>query len=94
MQAAEERVQRLTAALQQAVQGWRFEAVVAALRALRGIDTVSAIGLVCEIGDIGRFAAACQLMATSDSCPRNIPAATVCAAAQSPRPAMHTRGAC
>lgn len=51
VQAADERVQRLTAALQQAVQGWRFGPVVAALRALRGIDTVSAIGLVCEIGD-------------------------------------------
>ncbi len=62
VQAAEERVQRLTAALQQAVQGWRFEPVVAALRALRGIDTVSAIGLVCEIGDIGRFGSARQLM--------------------------------
>jgi len=32
------------------------------LRALRGIDTVSAIGLVAEIGDIGRFAPPRQLM--------------------------------
>ena len=62
VQAAEQRVQRLTAALQQAIQGWRFEPVVAALRALRGIDIVSAIGLVCEIGDINRFATARQLM--------------------------------
>jgi transposase len=62
VQTAEERVQRLTAALQQATQGWRFEAVVSALRALRGIDTVSAIGLVCEIGDINRFASARKLM--------------------------------
>lgn len=62
VQAAQERVQRMTAALQQAVQGWRFEPVVAALRALRGIDIVSAIGLVCEIGDINRFATARQLM--------------------------------
>jgi len=59
---AEQRVQRLTIALTEAVQGWRFEPVVAALRALRGIDTVSAIGLVCEIGDINRFASARQLM--------------------------------
>jgi len=55
-------VQRLTIALTEAVQGWRFEPVVAALRALRGIDTVSAIGLATEIGDIGRFATARQLM--------------------------------
>jgi len=62
VQAAQDRVQRLSAALQQAIQGWRFEPVVSALRALRGIDTVSAIGLVCEIGDISRFASARQLM--------------------------------
>lgn len=59
---AEQRVQRLTDALAEATRGWRFEPVVAALRALRGIDTVSAIGLVTEIGDIGRFSSARQLM--------------------------------
>ena len=53
---------RLTVALPEATRGWRFEPVVAALRALRGIDTVSAIGLVTEIGDIGRFSSARQLM--------------------------------
>lgn len=62
VQAADERVKRLGTALGQAAQGWRFEPIVAALRALRGIDTVSAIGLVCEIGDIHRFATARQLM--------------------------------
>jgi transposase len=45
-----------------AITGWRFEAVVLALQALRGIDTLSAIGLVAEIGDIGRFAHPRQLM--------------------------------
>ena len=60
--AADERVARLTAALLPAIAGWRFEAVVMALQALRGIDTVSAIGLVAEIGDIGRFAHPRQLM--------------------------------
>jgi transposase len=63
VQGAEQRVQRLTTALIEAAQGWRFEPVVAALRALRGIDTVCAIGLVTEIGDISRFATARQLMA-------------------------------
>jgi transposase len=43
-------------------QRFAHEPVVSALRALRGIDTVSAIGLVCEIGDINRFASARQLM--------------------------------
>ena len=61
--AADERVARLTGALSQAIVGWRFEPVVAALQALRGIDLISAIGLVAEIGDIGRFAHPRQLMA-------------------------------
>jgi len=62
-QAAEQRVHRLTTALTEAAKGWRFESAVAALRALRGIDTVCAIGLVTEIGDISRFGTARQLMA-------------------------------
>lgn len=61
--AADERVTRLTDALAPAIVGWRFEAVVQALQALRGIDLLSAIGLVAEIGDIGRFAHPRQLMA-------------------------------
>jgi len=60
---ADERVARLTQALIGSSEGWRFEAVVAALQALRGIDQISAIGLVAEIGDIGRFAHPRQLMA-------------------------------
>jgi transposase len=60
--AADERVARLTAALAASIAGWRFEPVVLALQALRGIDQISAIGLVAEIGDIGRFAHPRQLM--------------------------------
>ncbi len=60
--AADERVARLTTALVQSIAGWRFEPVVLALQALRGIDQVSAIGLVAEIGDIARFAHPRQLM--------------------------------
>ena len=62
VQAAEQRVERLTDALGEAIKGWRLEAVVAALRGLRGIDVVSAIGLVAEIGDINRFDSARRLM--------------------------------
>lgn len=61
--AADERVARLTAALASSMAGWRFESVVMALQALRGIDQISAIGLVAELGDIGRFAHPRQLMA-------------------------------
>ena len=62
VQSADQRVLRLTTALSEAIKGWRFEPVVMALRSLRGIDTVSAAGLVCEIGDISRFGTARQLM--------------------------------
>jgi transposase len=55
VQAADERVQRLTQALLASISGWRFEPVVAALQVLRGIDAISAIGLVAEIGDLSRF---------------------------------------
>jgi transposase len=52
---ASERVVRLNEALAGAIEGWRFAPVVGALRALRGIDQISAIGLTAEIGDIARF---------------------------------------
>jgi transposase len=60
--AADERVARLTAALKESIAGWRFQPVVEALQALRGIDAISAIGLVAEIGDIARFSHPRQLM--------------------------------
>jgi transposase len=59
---AHERVERFNAALGQALEGWRFELVVGALMSLRGLDLVSALTLVAEIGDIARFASARELM--------------------------------
>jgi transposase len=44
------------------VPGSAWKREVALLRCLRGIDTRSAVGLCCEIGDFGRFARAGQLM--------------------------------
>ena len=35
--------------------GWRFESVVNALQALRGVAAITAIGLVADIGDLNRF---------------------------------------
>lgn len=63
VQAAIARVQRLDKALADSIVGWRFESVVAALQALRGVALVTAIGLVAEIGDLSRFAHPRQLMA-------------------------------
>ena len=62
VESADERLLRVTGAVQEAIKGWRFEPVVDALQALRGIDVLSAIGLVAEIGDIDRFAHPRQLM--------------------------------
>lgn len=55
VQAADQRVERLTQALEGSVTQWRFAEVVAALQALRGVAMVTAIGLVAEIGDFSRF---------------------------------------
>lgn len=63
MQASDQRLERLTKAVVASVAGWRFEPVVVALQALRGVDVVSAIGLVAEIGDIARFDHPRKLMA-------------------------------
>ena len=55
VKSADERVDRLTKALVASVAGWRFEPVVGALQALRGVAAITAIGLVAEIGDLKRF---------------------------------------
>ena len=62
VQSADDRVERLTKALQASTAGWRFEPVVGALQALRGVAAITAIGLVAEIGDLGRFAHPRKLM--------------------------------
>jgi transposase len=55
VKSADDRVERLTKALQSSIAGWRFEPVVGALQALRGVAAITAIGLVAEIGDLHRF---------------------------------------
>ena len=59
---ADQRVGRMDTALRGSIEGWRFEPVVKALLALRGIDVLTGIGLVAEIGDIKRFEHPRQLM--------------------------------
>jgi transposase len=62
VKSADDRVDRLTKALQSSITGWRFEPVVGALQALRGVAAITAIGLVAEIGDLSRFAHPRKLM--------------------------------
>jgi transposase len=57
--ARRDRLDRLIA--EQATQG-PWASAIARLRCLRGIDTLSAVGLCAEIGDFERFAKAGQLM--------------------------------
>jgi transposase len=62
VEAADERVERLTKALEGSITGWRFAPVVGALQALRGVAAITAISLTAEIGDLGRFSHPRKLM--------------------------------
>jgi transposase len=59
---AHERVERLTDAMRSQLEHWRMRPVVQALMSLRGIDLITAVTLVAEIGDFKRFARAQELM--------------------------------
>lgn len=58
-----ERVGRYTEAIEVAARKSEHAPYVAALSVLRGIDTVSAMTILAELGDLRRFATATQLMA-------------------------------
>ena len=60
---AGERIARLEQAIRSAVADWSLAPVVPALQAMRGIDLVSAVTILAEIGDLSRFASPRQLMA-------------------------------
>jgi transposase len=60
---ANERVERITQELRVQCESWRMNPVVKALMCLKGIDFVSAITLVAEMGDLTRFAHPRALMA-------------------------------
>lgn len=59
---AHERVERHNDSLRAELEGWRMRPVVEALMSLRGVDTVAAITLVTELGDIRRFTHPRELM--------------------------------
>ena len=67
---------------------------IARLRCLRGIDTLSALGLCAEICDFDRFAHPDRLAATSGSSRPSTAPATSAARARSPRPAPATPAGC
>jgi transposase len=57
-----ERIARLTRSIVEMVGRWDRRPLVQALQALRGVNVMSAVVLVAELGDIARFATAPQLM--------------------------------
>ena len=58
-----ERVGRYNDAIEKAASKSEYAPYVAALRVLRGIDTLSAMTILAELGDLRRFGSAPQLMA-------------------------------
>jgi transposase len=57
------RIEQLERAIREAAEQGRWRQLVARLRCLRGVDTLTALGIVAEIGDFGRFRTAEELMA-------------------------------
>ena len=57
------RIEALEAAIRETAEQGSWRELVGRLRCLRGIDTLSALGLVTEIGDFSRFSTAAELMA-------------------------------
>ncbi len=59
---ATERLERLTQAVEDALPGWKRAPVVRALMSLRGVQVLTAMTLVAEVGDFNRFDDARSLM--------------------------------
>ncbi len=57
-----DRVQRISEALEKHLDTWSWKKVVLALMTLRGIQTISAMTLIAELGDLSRFDNPNQLM--------------------------------
>ena len=85
-------------ALERQIDEWAdheaFRELVGRLRCLRGVDTLTAIGLVAEIGDFSRFKTAPRSWPTWGSCPQSPPRVSVAGRARSPRPATTTPAGC
>ena len=63
VRAASDRVAAVTARMDAALAGWSMAPVVRSLSALRGIDRITAMTLLSELGDVSRFDNPRQLMA-------------------------------
>ena len=88
------RIEQLERAIREAAEQGPWRELVARLRCLRGIDTLTAFALVAEIGDFSRFKTAAELMAFVGLVPPSTPPASSAAKAPSPRSATRTSGGC
>jgi transposase len=70
IEAAGERVARLTGAIEEHIGTWRFAPVVAGLQGLRGVQFIHAVTLICELGDLTRFDTPRHLMGYLGLVPR------------------------
>ncbi|AWN15565.1 IS110 family transposase [Salinisphaera sp. LB1] len=61
--AAQRRVAALTGQMRQALDSWSLRPVVEALMALRGVQMITAMTVLAELGDLTRFDSPSQLMA-------------------------------
>jgi transposase len=59
---AQEREERLGQAIRAAVPDWSLNKEATALMAMRGIDLISATGVLAELGDLSRFQTAPEVM--------------------------------
>ena len=59
---ATERLERLSQAVEDALPGWKWEPVVRTLMSLRGVQVLTGMTLVAEVGDFSRFDDARSLM--------------------------------
>jgi transposase len=64
------RVDQLTKDLEELVQNWELGPLVTALQALRGVQLVTAVTLVSEVGNFARFPSAHRLMSYVGLVPR------------------------
>ena len=62
VQSAGERIERIEAGIRDAFDTWRWQPVVKALMCLRGVDFLTAMTIVAEIGDLRRLEHPRQLM--------------------------------
>ena len=72
---ARTRVASLEEQMRQALEGWSLRPVVEALIALRGVDLITAMTVLAELGDLTRFDSPRELMAFWGWCRASIPRA-------------------